>query len=128
VPDGSPLRPRLEVALRDALRAGDAVARSALRSALAAIDNATAVPPSHPPAAPAAAGSVHIAGAVAGLGAGEAERRRLTEADLEDLVRAEVAEREAAAHDYDQAGQPGHAARLRREAAVLLAVLGADAS
>jgi uncharacterized protein len=116
----SRIRDRLQAALRDALRARDTVARSALRSALSAIDNASAVPVSQPPAA---ASSPHIAGAVAGLGAGEAERRGLTESDIDGLVRSEVAERQAAAHDYDQAGQPEHADRLRREAAVLLSVL-----
>ena len=53
-PKTSPLRQRLEAALRDALRSRDPVACSALRSALAAIDNATAVPkipPCPPPAA-----------------------------------------------------------------------------
>ncbi len=130
-----PLRPRLDAALRAALRARDQVARSALRSALAAIDNATAVPGDaassedaavpHDQAAAAPAGSPHFAGAVAGLGAAEAERRRLAEADLEAIVRAEIAERLAAAAGYDQAGQSGAAARLRAEADVLRRVLSA---
>lgn len=117
----SPLRQRLEAALREALRARDIIARSALRSALSAIDNASAVPPGQ---APAGATSLHVAGAAAGLGAGEAERRRLTEADIENVVRAEVAERQAAAQHYDHAGQGDHAGRLRREADVLQSVLG----
>jgi uncharacterized protein len=88
----SEIRPRLEQALREALRARDTVAVSAVRSALAALDNAQAVP-----AVPAtgASDSPHFAGAAAGLGAGEAERRRLGEAEARDIVRAEVAEREA---------------------------------
>jgi uncharacterized protein len=104
------------------LRARDTVATSALRSALAAIDNASAVP-----AAPAAgAGGPHFAGTVAGLGAGEAERRRLTEAEAEQIVRAEVTERQAAARDYDQTGQASQAGRLRQEAQVLLSVIDAS--
>ena len=70
---------------------------SALRSAMSAIGNAEAVEPG--PGRPAGTGSAHFAGAVAGLGAGEAERRRLTEADVAAIVRQEAAERPA---------QPGH--------------------
>ena len=94
---GSRTRPRLQLALREALKARDTIATSALRSALAAIDNAGAVPPA--PAPPAGTASSHVAGAVAGLGAGEAERRRLTEAEVQELVRAEIADRQAAARD-----------------------------
>jgi len=39
------------------------------------------------------------------------------------IVRAEVAEREAAARDYDRAGHPDQAGRLRREADVLTLAL-----
>jgi uncharacterized protein YqeY len=120
---GSPVRQRLELALREALRARDQVARSALRSALSAIDNASAVPPGPGPAP--GAGGPHFAGAVAGLGAGEAERRSLTEAEVGDIVRAEVADRQAAARDYDQAGHHDQADRLRREADVLASVIDA---
>ena len=117
----SETRQRLHLALRKALKARDTIATSALRSALAAIDNAGAVP--QVPAPAAGTGSPHVAGAVAGLGAGEAERRRFTEADVVAIVRAEVAEREAAARDYDRAGRADQAERLRREADVLTSVL-----
>src|SRR5689334_24351900 len=40
-----------------------------------------------------------------GVGAAEVERRALTAAQVEDIVRAEVAEREAAARDYEKAGR-----------------------
>jgi uncharacterized protein YqeY len=103
------------------LKARDTIATSALRSALAAIDNVGAVP--QVPAPAAGTGGPHVAGAVSGLGAGEAERRRLTEADVMAIVRAEVAEREAAARDYDRAGRADQAERLRREADVLTSVL-----
>jgi uncharacterized protein YqeY len=117
-------RQRLQLALGEALRARDQVATSALRSALAAIDNASAVPAAPTPAA--GAGGPHFAGTVAGLGAGEAERRRLTEAEAEQIVRAEVAERQAAARDYDQTGHADQAGRLRREVQVLLSVIEAS--
>jgi hypothetical protein len=58
-----------------------------------------------------------------GLGAGEAQRRGLNEDQVEEIVRAEVAEREAAARDYEQRGHADQADRLRREASVLDAAL-----
>jgi len=125
VNDGT-VRGRLQAALRDALKMRDTMARSALRSALAAIDNAGAVPAGPAPAGPApAAGGLHVAGAAAGLGAGEGERRRLSEDDVDQIVRAEVAERQAAARVYDQQGHPDQADRLRREASVLLSAISA---
>jgi len=117
----SAIRKRLEGVLRETLRARDTVAVSALRSALAALDNAQAVPAA--PAPVAGASSPHFAGAAAGLGAGEAERRRLSEAQARDIVRAEVAERQAAAREYERRGHADQAGRLRREAAVLRAAL-----
>ena len=85
---------------------------SALRSALSAISNAEAVDPG--PGRPAGTGGAHFAGTVAGLRAGEAERRHLTEADVAAIVRAEAAEREAAAEEYERNGRLEEAARLRR--------------
>src|SRR2546421_1109786 len=76
--DGSnvqPLRPRLREALRAAMKARDLTAVAALRMTLGAIDNAEAVDVSD---APSPKGGV-IAGAVTGLGAGEATRRSLSE-------------------------------------------------
>jgi uncharacterized protein YqeY len=119
------IRSRLRAALRDALAARNAVAVSALRSALGALDNAEAVDVG--PAAAVPASSPHIAGAVAGLGAAEAERRVLSTAEAEAVVRAEVGERELAADEYDKAGHAGVAARLRREALVLIQVLASQA-
>jgi uncharacterized protein YqeY len=116
-----PTRQRLQLALREALRARDTIAVSALRTALSAIDNASAVPVEATPAA--GTGGPHFAGAVSGLGAAEAERRILTEPEVEQIVRTEVAERQAAAHSYDQAGRPDQAERLRREASVLMSVI-----
>jgi uncharacterized protein len=113
----SPLRQRLELALREALRARDTVARSVLRSALSAIDNASAAAPG--PGPTAAASGPHFAGTVAGLGAADTERSGLSEAEITGLVRAEIAERQAAARDYDQTGHREQAGRLRREADVL---------
>ena len=91
------IRDRLQRALREALRARDKIAVSALRSALAALDNATAVSPG--PVRAAASGP-HFAGAAAGLGAGEVPPRGLTAGEAEQIVRAETAERAAAAAGY----------------------------
>src|SRR5690349_24508009 len=117
-------RDRLHRALRDAMRTRDSVAASALRSALAALDNAGAVPPAP---APAAASGPHFAGAVVGLGAAEVPRRGLAAGEAERIVRAEIAEREAAAAGYEGAGRGEQARRLRREARILASVLDRDA-
>ena len=125
------IRTRLRLALTGALKSRNADAVSALRSALSAIGNAEAVDPGAPgratdPGAPgraAVSGSVHFAGAAAGLGAGEAERRLLTEADAAAIVRAEAAEREAAASQYEGSGHDGQAAGLRHGRQALLEAL-----
>ncbi len=62
-----------------------------------------------------------------GLGAAEAPRRILTEAQVADIVRAELAEREAAAREYDRAGRPDRAEQLRGEVSVLAAQLAGPA-
>ena len=116
------LRADLAEALKYAIRARDAVAVSALRTTLSAIANAEAVDGTQ---APAAAGSPHFAGAVAGLGAGEVARRRLSAADVHSIVRAEIAERERAAADYTASGLSAQAERLHAEANVLTSVIAA---
>ena len=119
------LRERLGRALPAAMKARDRAAVAALRSALAAIANAEAVDPSQPPppaghpGTAGAGGDPPFAGTVAGLGATEMERRRLTGEQVEQLVRAEIADRETAAADYERAGQLEQAERLRAEATVL---------
>jgi uncharacterized protein YqeY len=104
------------------MKARDTAAVSALRSGLAAIDNAEAVDAGQAP--PPAVTHPDVAGTVAGLRAAEVQRRGLTEARMEEIVRAETVERRRAAADYERAGQPEHADRLRREADVLTAHLG----
>jgi uncharacterized protein len=116
------VRDRLQRALREALKARDKAAVSALRSALGAIDNASAVP-----AGPVTGTtSPHVAGAAAGLGAAETGRRGLSGQEESAIVRAEVAERQAAARDYDRTGHTERAGRLRREADILQAALAAE--
>lgn len=109
------MQSQLRAGLLAAMRSRDAVATAALRSALGALGNATAVSP-----APLSGGDEHFAGSAVGVGAAEAPRRVLTEAESASVVRAEIAERLAAAAQYG----PGPAAdRLRAEAAVLQSYL-----
>jgi len=120
---GSEIRMRLNQALSRALKSRDAIAVSALRSALGAIGNAEA--PDAGTASPAISSGQHFAGAAAGLGAGEIQRRQLSGAHVEQIVQAEISERQAAAREYEQAGHADRAARLRTEAQVLTVVLRA---
>lgn len=112
---------RLHAALAGALRRRDTIAVSALRSALSAISNAEAV--AVLPGAPATT-SAHIARAAAGPGAGEVRRRSLSEAEVGQILRAEISERLTAAGDFDDVGRADRAHRLRSEADVIAEVAG----
>jgi len=113
------IRDRLREALTEALKARDRETANVVRSALAAIGNAEAVD----------AGAIGTrAGAIeespVGPGATEVRRRALTEEQIAALIRAEIAEREEAARTYEDNGAEDQAARLRREAEVLIRVTG----
>jgi uncharacterized protein len=112
------LRPRMRDALRAGMKSRDRVTVGALRSALAAIDNAEAVQTAAPDGRSSA-----IEHSPVGVGAAEVERRALTEADVMEIVRAEVADRETAASEYETAGRHDRAELLRAEAQVLLSHL-----
>jgi uncharacterized protein YqeY len=111
------LRSALRADLVTAMKARQSDAVAALRTTLAAFDNAEAV------AAPASPGTVvtseHFAGSAAGLGATEAVRRVLSLDDMYGILRAQVAERNSEAENYESLGQSAAAARLRREVDVL---------
>jgi len=112
------LRQRLRTALPAAMKSRDRAAMSALRATLAAIDNAEAVAP--------AGGEIRgqaIEQVAIGVGATEVARRALTEVEVEQIVRTEMIEREAAADDYDRAGHTERAEQLRSEARALAAHL-----
>ena len=112
------LRQRLRTALPAAMKSRDRAATAALRATLAAIDNAEAVAP------PGGMVRGHAIEEVAlGVGATEVERRALSELEIEQIVRAELAEREAAANEYDRAGRTDRAEQLRGEARALAAHL-----
>ena len=110
----APLRQRLRGAITLAMKARDRVAVGALRSTLAAIDNAEAV--DRPTGTDTGLAIEQIP---LGVGAAEMERRLLTESQIERIVRDELAEREAAARDYEQSGRTERAEQLRREVSVL---------
>jgi uncharacterized protein YqeY len=116
-----PVQSRLGAALTHALAGRDAVATAAIRSVLGAIANAGAVPAAAEHRASAT--SEHFAGATAGLGATEAARRLLTDADVTAVVAAEISDRRSAAAEYDRLGRPDRAARCQAEADVLAAIL-----
>jgi uncharacterized protein len=109
--------------LTAAMKARDKRAVAALRSTLAAIDT----PKRSTSRRSRRPGEGRIAGAALGVGAAEAERRTLTAAEMEAIVRREVAERQTAAQAYERAGQAPHAEGLRAEAELLGAYLDGDA-
>ncbi|GAB3068190.1 hypothetical protein GCM10027053_35450 [Intrasporangium mesophilum] len=112
----SALRSRLTVALRGRDRAGAAT----LRSAIGALENAEAVPTSGDLASTT---SSHVAGAALGLGAAEAERRVLTDADERAVVADEIEALRAAADEYTRVGAADRAAEARAAAQLLDDVL-----
>ncbi|MFC9926483.1 hypothetical protein [Streptomyces sp. NPDC127190] len=104
------------------MRARDKAAVSALRATLAALDNAEAVPVDE--TGPRGSALEHTP---VGVGVTEAARRELSERGVVDVVRAEAAERLAAAAHLTAPAHADRAARLRAEAAVLLRFLDGPA-
>lgn len=102
--------------LRDALKRRDPVRVAALRSLLGRLDNAAAQPVE---AAALPATSVHVAGATAGLGSSEVERRELGDDEVDALLAAEIASRRDEAAQLDAAGR-GRDAEVARAQADLL--------
>ena len=119
------MRSQLRADLTAALKARNGVAVSALRSAIAAIENAESVGPSV--TEPSAATSEHIAGATAGVGSSDVNRRVLSEVDTIAILRGEVEERSQAADEYAKLGRAEQAERLRREVQVLREYLPREA-
>lgn len=106
----SPLRQRLRILLLDARRSRDAAALPVIRSALAALENAEAVPTT------AVAGAIE--GSPVGVGAAEAKRRTLTEAEEQAILATEI-EALAEAESMYAARSPERA-RAARAGIVLL--------
>ena len=110
----SPLRSRLRSALLDARRARDAETVSTIRTALAALENAEAVP-----AHGRASGALEEA--PVGVGATEAARLVLTDADERAVLDAEIASLHEAGRAY-ACSVPERAGAARRAADVLAAL------
>jgi uncharacterized protein YqeY len=118
----SPLRQRLRDALPAAMKSRDRAAVAVLRSTIAAIDNAEAIIP----ADDGTRRSLAIEHVPIGAGATEAARRALSESDVERIVRDEIADRAAAAEDYERTGCPDRAEQLRSEIHTLTAFAGGE--
>ena len=108
----------LRAALREALHARQLQAVAVIRETLAAIDNAEAAEPS---AAPPVQDGV-IAGGVAGLGAGEVPRRKLTAEEVTAIVEREIRERREAATTYSALGRHQEASALELQVDVLVSL------
>ena len=121
---GVTIREALRAGLKVAMQARDKASTGAIRSALGAIDNAEAIDATVD--VDRIDGDSRIAGAVAGAGSTEVRRRTLTDSEVADVLRAEIADRLEAADEYDAAGPAGveRAALLRSEAATLEAFIG----
>ena len=91
-----------------------------MRSAIAALENAEAVPASQ---GVAPATSRHVAGAAIGIGAAEAERLALDEAEESAILRAEVDSLLEAAREYESVGHADRAVEARTAASELSMVV-----
>jgi uncharacterized protein YqeY len=109
------LRVRLRARLRVAMKERDKAAVAALRAALSVIDNAEAADLSHARGIEPG----HIAGGVAGLGAGEVARQRVPDSELVEKLQEEVAQWESSARECERMDRTEDAARLRAEIAAL---------
>jgi len=114
---GASLRERLQRGLYAARKQRDGAGIQALSSVLTALDNAGAVPPS----ALASAAPKAACGQVS-----EVPRRELSEAESAAIVRAEIAERDAAIADYERLRCEHEAAALRAEREILVGFLGGE--
>jgi hypothetical protein len=112
----SPLRARLRAALLVARKGRDAETVSTLRTALAALENAEAVP--------TAVGSGAIEDAPVGVGATEAQRRGLSDADELAVLDGEIASLDEAGRTYADSVSE-RALAVRRAAQTLTGLRGA---
>jgi hypothetical protein len=117
------LRDYLDAELASALRGRDRAVISALRSALSALANAEAIPAPAP--MDTRAGTPQFAGAVPGLGAGEAPRIALSEEQQREIVAREAAELASHAERLVRLCRRDEADGARRGARVLTRALDA---
>lgn len=113
---------RLRRALKQSMREGDKAAVSAFRSVLSEIENAAAVTPSQGRAET----SEHVAGAATGVGATEAHRAVLTEAQQRDIAWTEVDHFLSQADHFEGLDRHDEAASAQHAAQVVRSVVEAD--
>lgn len=116
----SPLRSLLRARLTAAMRDRDRGAVNVLRTTVAAIENAEAVPV---PDAAAPTASPDVALAALGVGATEAERRRLDRGTEREVVAAEVRSLHEAEAAYAAAGDVERARSAAAGAELLRGIL-----
>jgi uncharacterized protein len=104
-----PLTDRLRAGLRDAMRARDQVAVQALRTALGAIDNAEA-----PPIDAVPTNREPVVGQLV-----EHQPLALSEDDMAEVLRIEIADRRDTIGQYRRAGRDAPAAELEAQIRVL---------
>ncbi|MDR1513602.1 MAG: GatB/YqeY domain-containing protein [Propionibacteriaceae bacterium] len=106
--------------LKRALRARDAAAIAALRSLMSALDNACAQPAdaARGDGAPSAT-SVHVAGAVVGVGTSDVPRRELDDEVVDAILAREIGQRRDQAAAFDRAGRDREAAMAQYQAKLL---------
>jgi uncharacterized protein YqeY len=89
-----------------------------IRTLMAAIDNAEAAGIA-PPTSSTSTSSEDFAGAVAGVGSGDALRRELDETELDEILDAEIADRREHEAQYRAIGRPDDAEGMRRQAELI---------
>jgi uncharacterized protein YqeY len=89
-----------------------------IRTLMAAIDNFEAAG-IRPPTSPTSSRSGAFAGAVSGVGSGDAPRRVLGRSELGEILDAEIADRNEHEAQYGAAGRPDAAARMREQAKLI---------
>jgi uncharacterized protein YqeY len=104
--------------LTAAMRARRSEEVATIRTLMAAIDNAEAAGV-RPPRSPTSSKSENFAGAVSGVGSGDAPRRVLDQAELDEILDAEIADRREHEEQCGAVGRPDDAARMRRQAELI---------
>lgn len=111
MPDNAlPVRDRMKIELKRAMKARAAHTVTMLRSLLSAVDNAEAVD--------APDGPVPVTGHTP-----DVPRRRLSEAEILAILQREADDHRAALAEYERLGRAEEAARLRAELAVVESLL-----
>lgn len=105
------VKARIRGDLTAAMKARRTAETSLLRAILAALDNAEAI----------SVGTAHDRYQVRAFGdpSVEAPRRVLSEADVRNVLLREMADREAAAHEFEKLGRLDEAERLRNEVSLI---------